>query len=169
MDDVKFQNALRKVGLNPVSEIESVEVFKADGTVWSFRNPRLLGNAQANQFCIQGSYSEHKAPTPTEAQLAAQAFDQLSDIEKLRQLAAAEGPKGDARDVDDASPKGSPEDVLAAEEEEHGDGEVKPEEKESPEELLAAEEADDAGGGEEHPADGSEEDQEQDLEGEAAA
>lgn len=162
MDDVKFQNALRKAGLNPVSEIENVEIYKADGMVWSFKNPRLLGNAQANQFCIQGSYSERKAPTPTEAQLAAQAFDQLSDIEKLRQLAAAEVPKGKAPDADDdESPKGSPEDMLAAEEEEHGDGDVETEEKESPEELLAAEEADDAKGGGGQAANNGREDQAQ--------
>ena len=164
MDDVKSQNALRKAGLNPVSEIENIEVYKEDGTVLSFKSPKLLSNGQANTFCIHGSYTERKAPKPTEAQLAAQAFDQLSDIEKLRQLAAAEldVSKGAGGEKTDSAPGTTPEDVLAAEEDDAGDAgegeEAAISDKGSPEDVLAADGEDDAAaggaGGEEVDGDG---------------
>ena len=134
MDDVKFQNALRKQGLNPVTDIEHVTVYKEDGTVWTFEKPRLLANQQANQFCIQGKYEERKPPPLSEAQIAAKAFDAMSDIDKLRQLALNEMPAAAAAGVATAAyevgfaandegleAKGSPEDILA-EEEKNGQG-----------------------------------------------
>ena len=134
-DDLKYQNSLRKAGFNPVGEIETVEVHKEDGTIWTFNNPKLLSNQQANQFCVQGRYEERK---PSEAEMRAKAFDQLSGIEKLRQLAEAEKPAGSGgvaaaaakgvaaaaeaagHECDDtvAGEKGSPEDILAEKEEE---------------------------------------------------
>jgi len=133
MDDVKFQNALRKQGLNPVTDIEHVTVYKEDGTVWTFEKPRLLANQQANQFCIQGKYEERKPPPLSEAQIAAKAFDAMSDIDKLRQLAQNEMPAaaagvataadevGVAANDEGLEAKGSPEDILA-EEEKNGQG-----------------------------------------------
>jgi nascent polypeptide-associated complex subunit beta len=129
-DDVKFQNALRKVGLNQVGEIENVQVSFHDGTVWTYSNPRLLANQQASQFVVSGRYEERKPPPQTPAQVAAKEFDQLSDIEKLRQLAQAELPASanaaDAADgvvdEDHHADKASPEDMLAAAEEEGGEG-----------------------------------------------
>ena len=153
MDDVKSQNALRKAGLNPVSEIENIEMYKEDGTVLSFKSPKLLSNGQANTFCIHGSYTERKAPKPTEAQLAAKAFDQLSDIEKLRQLAAAEldVSKGAGGEKTDSAQVTTPEDVLAAEEDDAGDAgegeEAAIRDRGSPEDMLAADGEDDAAAG----------------------
>lgn len=137
-DDVKFQNALRKVGLNQVGEIENVQVSFQDGTVWTYSNPRLLANQQASQFVVSGRYEEKKPPPLTAAQLAAKEFDQLSDIEKLRQLAQkeSESPAGETAasagdaaapadvegDEADEADKGSPEDILAEAEEEGGVG-----------------------------------------------
>ena len=109
MDDVKYQNALRKAGLNPVGEVEKVQVYHEDGTIWTYQNPRLHSNPQAAQFCIQGKYEETKPTPETEAQIAAREFDQLSDIDKLRRLAQAEVPAK----VGENSAKSTPEEVLA--------------------------------------------------------
>jgi hypothetical protein len=109
MDDVKYQNALRKAGLNPVGEVEKVQVYHEDGTIWTYKNPRLHSNPQAAQFCIQGKYEETKPTPETEAQIAAREFDQLSDIEKLRRLAQAELPAK----VGEESAKSTPKEVLA--------------------------------------------------------
>jgi len=135
MDDVKFQNALKKVGLNPVGDIEKVTVYKEDGTVWTYTNPRVLANQQANQFCIQGKYDEKKPPVATPEQVKAKEFDALSDIDKLRQIAQADLPAAavaagagavaaaDHEGVEGVEAK-CPEDVLAAEEK-GGNGEEK--------------------------------------------
>ena len=137
MDDVKFQNALKKAGLNPVGDIETVEMHHEDGTIWTFPQPRLLTNQQANQFCVQGHYNEHHAAPETEAQLAAAEFDKLSDIEKLRRLAQA-----------DLAAGGSADDGEQADEGDAGVGEGNGEHSESagasPEEILAREENDQA-------------------------
>ena len=142
MDEVKFQNALRKTGFNPVGEVDSVEVYQEDGTVWTFNNPRLLANQQASQFCIQGRFEERK---PTEAEIRAREFNALSDIEKLRQLAQAELPAtggGAAASAAESAPAGADEAAAEPEGEESGD-----EEKGSPEDLLAAKEEEEVAAG----------------------
>ena len=136
-DDLKYQNSRRKAGVNPVGEIETVEVHKEDGTIWTFNNPKLLSNQQANQFCVQGRYEERK---PSEAEMRARAFDQLSDIEKLRQLAQAELPAG-AAGVAAAAAQGA-----AAEAAGHACDDTVAGEKGSPEDMLAEKEEEEVGG-----------------------
>ena len=159
VDDVKFQNAVRKLGFNPVGDIERVQVTFEDGTVWTYANPRLLANQKANEFCIQGRYEEQKPPPETEAQRAAREFDLLSDIEKLRSLAQASLPANEAAAVaaDDvaaastesththaqAAAEGQP-DISTGEAAAEGQTDVstceEADDKGSPEDILAAEE-----------------------------
>ena len=150
MDDGKIQNSLRKAGLNPIGEIDTIEMIREDGSALFFPSPRLLANQQANTFCVQGDYEERAPTAQTAAQLAAAEFDQLSDIEKLRRLAAADLPASgaDAAAAEIAQAQGSSPEGDGQE----GDGEGDAEQG-SPEDILAEEEARDqvdvSAGGEE--------------------
>ena len=150
MDDGKIQNSLRKAGLNPIGEIDTIEMIREDGSALFFPSPRLLSNQQANTFCVQGDYEERAPTAQTAAQLAAAEFDQLSDIEKLRRLAAADLPASgaDAAAAEIAQAQGS----SPGGDGQEGDGEGDAEQG-SPEDILAEEEARDqvdvSAGGEE--------------------
>jgi len=57
-DDPKYKKlitALRRVGLQPLSAIEEVNMFKSDGTVLNFTNPQVQAAVNANTFAIVGT------------------------------------------------------------------------------------------------------------------
>lgn len=59
-DDKKLQANLKKLGCNPIQGIEEVNLFKNDGSVIHFNNPRTQASLQSNVFAITG-HSENKS------------------------------------------------------------------------------------------------------------
>lgn len=53
-DDKKLQATLKKLGLNPIPSIEEVNMYKADGTMLHFKNPRVQASPHANMFAVSG-------------------------------------------------------------------------------------------------------------------
>ena len=41
-DDKKIQSQLKKLSVNPIPGIEEVNMFKDDGTILNFSNPKVL-------------------------------------------------------------------------------------------------------------------------------
>ncbi|XP_022257213.1 transcription factor BTF3 homolog 4-like [Limulus polyphemus] len=58
-DDKKLQGSLKKLGVNNIPGIEEVNMFKNDGTVIHFNNPKVQASLTANTFAING-HSETK-------------------------------------------------------------------------------------------------------------
>ncbi|TPX35171.1 hypothetical protein SeMB42_g07216 [Synchytrium endobioticum] len=53
-DDKKLQSALKKLNVQPISQIEEVNMFKTDGTVLHFASPKVHASVPSNTFVIYG-------------------------------------------------------------------------------------------------------------------
>mmetsp|Transcript_20164 Transcript_20164/g.28263 ORF Transcript_20164/g.28263 Transcript_20164/m.28263 type:complete len:165 (-) Transcript_20164:71-565(-) len=58
-DDKKLQSTLKRIGVNNIPGIEEVNLFKDDGSVIHFVNPKVQASIQANTYVISG-HSETK-------------------------------------------------------------------------------------------------------------
>ncbi|KER28394.1 hypothetical protein T265_04776 [Opisthorchis viverrini] len=54
VDDKKLQSELKKLNLNTIPTIEEVNMYKADGTLIHFKNPKVQASPQANVFAVSG-------------------------------------------------------------------------------------------------------------------
>mmetsp|Transcript_18656 Transcript_18656/g.32397 ORF Transcript_18656/g.32397 Transcript_18656/m.32397 type:complete len:181 (-) Transcript_18656:138-680(-) len=53
-DEKKVQAALKKLGLSQIPNIEEAHLFREDGKVMVFKNPKLQGSIGANTFALSG-------------------------------------------------------------------------------------------------------------------
>ncbi|XP_075262977.1 transcription factor BTF3 homolog 4-like [Convolutriloba macropyga] len=81
-DDKKLQTSLKRLGVNSIPAIEEVNMFKQDGTVIHFKNPKVQASLPANTFTITGA-SETKPLT----EMLPQLLPQFSSPEALVELA----------------------------------------------------------------------------------
>lgn len=57
-DNQKMQGALKKLNVQPIPSIEEVNMFRADGQVVHFVNPKVQAAVAANTFIISGPSQE---------------------------------------------------------------------------------------------------------------
>ena len=53
-DDKKLQSSLKKLAVNPIQGIEEVNMFKDNGEVLHFVNPKVQASLSSNVFAISG-------------------------------------------------------------------------------------------------------------------
>lgn len=53
-DDKRLQNTLKRLGVNNIPAIEEVNLFKENGTVIHFTNPKVQASIAANTYVISG-------------------------------------------------------------------------------------------------------------------
>jgi nascent polypeptide-associated complex subunit beta len=58
-DDKKLQSTLKRLGVNNIPGIEEVNLFKEDGSVIHFVNPKVQASIAANTYVISG-HAENK-------------------------------------------------------------------------------------------------------------
>ncbi|OMJ81864.1 hypothetical protein SteCoe_17563 [Stentor coeruleus] len=54
VDDKKVKNALKKLGVQPLPDIDEVNFFQDDNNVLHFSSPQIEGNIKDNFFMISG-------------------------------------------------------------------------------------------------------------------
>jgi len=54
-DDKKLQTALKKLGVQPITGIEEVNMFREDGNVLHFTAPKVHASVPSNTFAIYGA------------------------------------------------------------------------------------------------------------------
>eukprot|EP00602_Paraphysomonas_sp_CaronLab_P006219 CAMPEP_0185023936 /NCGR_PEP_ID=MMETSP1103-20130426/6651_1 /TAXON_ID=36769 /ORGANISM="Paraphysomonas bandaiensis, Strain Caron Lab Isolate" /LENGTH=162 /DNA_ID=CAMNT_0027556737 /DNA_START=54 /DNA_END=542 /DNA_ORIENTATION=+ len=54
-DDKKLTSALKKLNVNPISGIEEVNLFKEDGNIIHFTNPKVQASLQSNTYVVSGN------------------------------------------------------------------------------------------------------------------
>ena len=59
-DDKKLQSTLKKLAVNSIPGIEEVNMFKDDGNVLHFTNPKVQASLQANTFAISGNCEDKR-------------------------------------------------------------------------------------------------------------
>merc|ERR1712154_570437 len=89
--DVKLSAALKKLGATNIPGIEEVNLFKEDGKVIHFVNPKVQANIQANTYIISGS-SETKPLQELLPGIVSQLG--VESLAQLQSLAAAQGAAG---------------------------------------------------------------------------
>jgi len=60
-DDKKLHAALKRLGVNNLPQVEEVCLYKEDGNVLVFQNPKVQASIAANTYVVSGSPTEKKA------------------------------------------------------------------------------------------------------------
>jgi nascent polypeptide-associated complex subunit beta len=83
-DDKKLNAALKKLGVTPMPGVEEVNLFKADGQVIHFTQPKVQASISSNTFAIAGPHS-----TKTLQELLPGIINQLGpdNLANLKQIA----------------------------------------------------------------------------------
>eukprot|EP01017_Pseudomicrothorax_dubius_P035155 TRINITY_DN4888_c0_g1_i3.p1 TRINITY_DN4888_c0_g1~~TRINITY_DN4888_c0_g1_i3.p1 ORF type:complete len:163 (-),score=76.53 TRINITY_DN4888_c0_g1_i3:139-555(-) len=53
-DDKKFKTTVKKLGMQPLQDIDEVNMFKDDSTVIQFKRPEVFAAFQSNAFAVMG-------------------------------------------------------------------------------------------------------------------
>ncbi|KAI2811351.1 hypothetical protein RDWZM_003814 [Blomia tropicalis] len=98
-DDKKLQSSLKKLTVNSIPGIEEVNMFKDDGSVIHFNNPKVQASLAANTFAISGQAEQKRL-----AEMMPGILNQLrpENLDHLKSLASAlAGNSGNGSDVTD--------------------------------------------------------------------
>ncbi|KAJ1665038.1 Nascent polypeptide-associated complex subunit beta [Coemansia sp. RSA 1813] len=112
-EDPKIASTLKQLNVQPIPDVEAINMFKEDGKVIGFTAPRLSANIHANTFVVAGK-AEEKSPEQALSDMLSRMGggslgpDSLSQLAKLTEGLQA-GASG-AGDVDDDIP-----DLVASE------------------------------------------------------
>ena len=63
-DDKRLQNTLKRLGVNNIPAIEEVNLFKDNGTVIHFNNPKVQASIAANTYVVSGHAETKSTPPP---------------------------------------------------------------------------------------------------------
>ncbi|KAH8257375.1 hypothetical protein KR038_007978 [Drosophila bunnanda] len=83
-DDKRLQASLKKLSVNTIPGIEEMNIFKNDGTVIHFNNPKMQASLPANTYAFTG-HGENKTLTEMMPDILSQLGPQ--DINQLKKLA----------------------------------------------------------------------------------
>jgi len=95
-DDKKLQSSLKKLNVNPIQVIEEVNMFKDNGEILHFVNPKVQASLTSNIFAISG-HSETKQFSemlPTVMQQLGP--ESMFNLKNLAKSLAASGAGGEA-------------------------------------------------------------------------
>eukprot|EP01017_Pseudomicrothorax_dubius_P007025 TRINITY_DN1211_c0_g3_i2.p1 TRINITY_DN1211_c0_g3~~TRINITY_DN1211_c0_g3_i2.p1 ORF type:complete len:165 (+),score=68.46 TRINITY_DN1211_c0_g3_i2:118-612(+) len=53
-DDKKFKSTVKKLGMQPLQDIDEVNMFKDDNTIIQFKRPEVFAAFQSNAFAVMG-------------------------------------------------------------------------------------------------------------------
>jgi len=101
-DDKKLQTALKKLNVQPIQAIEEVNMFKEDGNVIHFANPKVHACVPANTFAIYGNGEEKGLTELVPGILNQLGPDSLASLRKLAESYQSMQKKDDdKKDEDD--------------------------------------------------------------------
>jgi nascent polypeptide-associated complex subunit beta len=102
-DDKKLQSTLKRLSVNPIPAIEEVNMFKNDGKIVHFKNPKVQASIGANTYVVSGAAQEKTMMELMPGILNQIGPEELSDLKNLvgamSKQAGAEG--DDDEDIPD--------------------------------------------------------------------
>jgi len=105
LDDKRLKSTLSKLSVRDIPAIEEVNLFKDDGHVIHFVNPKVQASIAANTYVVSGNAETKKLQDLLPGIITQLGPDNLNDLKKIyEQFAAAGGDKkagGAAGDEDD--------------------------------------------------------------------
>jgi len=90
-DDKRLTNTLKRLGLQQIPGIEEVNVFKEDGTVTHFTNPKVQASIAANTYVVSGPNQTKKLQDLLPGIINQLGADNLANLKKIAQQYGADG------------------------------------------------------------------------------
>ncbi|KNE70314.1 hypothetical protein AMAG_20084 [Allomyces macrogynus ATCC 38327] len=101
VDDKRVQSALKKLNVQQIAAIEEVNMFKDDGKILHFPNPKVQAAVQSNTFAVYGRAQEKELSDMLPAilgQLGSQStnylqkmIEQMGGMQAIQSMAAGMG------------------------------------------------------------------------------
>merc|ERR1712037_56879 len=82
-DDKRLQNTLKRLGVNNIPAIEEVNLFKDNGTVIHFSNPKVQASIGANTYVISGRAENKKLQDLLPGIINQLGPDNLANLKKI--------------------------------------------------------------------------------------
>ncbi|KAJ1660791.1 Nascent polypeptide-associated complex subunit beta [Dispira simplex] len=103
VEDKKLAPTLKKLNVQPLSNIEEVNMFRADGKILHFNRPKVQANPNANTFVVAGKGQEKDMSELLPSilpQLGQESMANLKKLAEIYQKAQKEGGAEEAGDED---------------------------------------------------------------------
>ncbi|KAK3071391.1 Nascent polypeptide-associated complex subunit beta [Teratosphaeriaceae sp. CCFEE 6253] len=105
-DDKKLQTTLKKMNVQPITQIEEVNMFKSDGNVIHFSAPKVHASVPSNTFALYGNGEDKELTELVPGILNQLGPDSLASLRKLAESyqslqKGGEGEDGKKGDDDD--------------------------------------------------------------------
>merc|ERR1719181_1501749 len=100
-DDKRLQQTLKRLGVNTIPGIEEVNMFKDDGTVIHFEQPKVQASIQANTYVISGNAEPKKLQDLLPGIISQLGPDSLSSLKKIAESFQQDAGENDDDDVPD--------------------------------------------------------------------
>ncbi|KAK0854755.1 Nascent polypeptide-associated complex subunit beta [Friedmanniomyces endolithicus] len=82
-DDKKLQTVLKKMNVQPITQIEEVNMFKSDGNVIHFSAPKVHASVPSNTFALYGNGEDKELTELVPGILNQLGPDSLASLRKL--------------------------------------------------------------------------------------
>jgi len=93
-DDKRLKATLNKLSVRDIPAIEEVNLFKDDGTVIHFVNPKVQASIAANTYVVAGQAENKKLQDLLPGIITQLGHDNLNELKKIYQAFAAQGGLG---------------------------------------------------------------------------
>merc|ERR1719231_2188831 len=105
-DDKRLQNTLKRLGVNNIPAIEEVNLFKDNGTVIHFNNPKVQASIAANTYVVSGHAENKKLQDLLPGIINQLGPDNLANLKKIAESyqGGAPPPPGAGDDDDEDVP-----------------------------------------------------------------
>jgi len=105
-DDKKLQTTLKKMNVQPITQIEEVNMFKSDGNVIHFSAPKVHASLPSNTFALYGNGEDKELTELVPGILNQLGPDSLASLRKLAESyqslqKSGEGEDGAKKDDDE--------------------------------------------------------------------
>jgi nascent polypeptide-associated complex subunit beta len=100
-DDKRLKNVLTKLNVRDIPAIEEVNLFKDDGTVIHFAQPKVQASIAANTYVVSGQAENKKLQELLPGIINQLGPDNLEDLKKIYASYAQEGDAAGGDDDDD--------------------------------------------------------------------
>mmetsp|Transcript_5894 Transcript_5894/g.11363 ORF Transcript_5894/g.11363 Transcript_5894/m.11363 type:complete len:166 (+) Transcript_5894:349-846(+) len=100
-DDKRLQNTLKRLGVNNIPGIEEVNLFRDNGTVIHFKNPKVQASIGANTYVISGTAENKKLQDLLPGIINQLGPDNLENLKKIADQYDKGGVSTEGAEVDD--------------------------------------------------------------------
>merc|ERR1719440_519043 len=100
-DDKRLQATLKRMGVTMIPGIEEVNMFKDDGHVVHFDNPKVQASIQANTFVISGNAENKPLQEMLPGIIQQMGPEALTNLQRIAETVAAKNGGGEDEDVPD--------------------------------------------------------------------